>query len=124
MLWRRSRALAWAVGLEADHLTLVQRDRLAQFLAPSTTVDLAPATMRQRMHKSPAEIALIRHGAQVADVGGHAIRDAVKLGAREIDVAMAGRDAMEAEIASRFPDAEYRDIWVWLQSAINTDGAP
>ena len=40
-----------------------------------------------------------------------------------IDVAMAGRDAMELEIAKRFPDAEYRDTWVWFQSGINTDGA-
>jgi creatinase len=44
-------------------------------------------------------------------------------GVREIDVAMAGRDAMELEIARRFPDAEYRDTWVWFQSGINTDGA-
>ena len=36
---------------------------------------------------------------------------------------MAGRDAMEREIAKRFPDAEYRDTWVWFQSGINTDGA-
>ncbi|MGR3343445.1 MAG: M24 family metallopeptidase, partial [Paracoccaceae bacterium] len=43
--------------------------------------------------------------------------------AREIDVAMAGRDAMEAEIAARFPNCEFRDTWVWFQSGINTDGA-
>ena len=30
---------------------------------------------------------------------------------------------MELEIAKRFPDAEYRDTWVWFQSGINTDGA-
>jgi creatinase len=36
---------------------------------------------------------------------------------------MAGRDAMELEIAKRFPDAEYRDTWVWFQSGLNTDGA-
>jgi creatinase len=30
---------------------------------------------------------------------------------------------MEREIAKRFPDAEYRDTWVWFQSGINTDGA-
>jgi creatinase len=45
------------------------------------------------------------------------------VGAREIDVAMAGRDAMELEIAKRFPNAEYRDSWVWFQSGLNTDGA-
>ena len=112
-----------AAGYEGDHLTLMQRDKLEHFLAPARMVDLAPATMYQRMHKSAAEIALIRAGAQVADVGGYAIRDAIRLGTREIDVAMAGRDAMEAEIAKRYPDAEYRDTWVWFQSGINTDGA-
>jgi creatinase len=111
------------IGYEADHLTLLQSDKLKAFLTPSKVVDIAPATMKQRMHKSAAEIALIKHGANVADVGGFAIRDAVKAGAREIDVAMAGRDAMELEIAKRFPEAEYRDTWVWFQSGINTDGA-
>ncbi|MDH5453869.1 MAG: aminopeptidase P family protein [Paracoccaceae bacterium] len=111
------------IGYEGDHLTLLQSDKLKAFLAPAKTVDIAPATMKQRMHKSAAEIALIKHGANVADVGGYAIRDAVKAGAREIDIAMAGRDAMELEIAKRFPDAEYRDSWVWFQSGINTDGA-
>ena len=30
---------------------------------------------------------------------------------------------MELAIAERFPDAEYRDTWVWFQSGLNTDGA-
>jgi len=124
--WRAIRSVAGegkVVGYEGDHLTLQGRDKLEDFLKPLTMVDLAPATMRQRMWKSPAEIALIREGARVADVGGYAIRDAVKIGAREIDIAMAGRDAMELEIAKSFPDAEYRDTWVWFQSGLNTDGA-
>ena len=124
--WRAIRSVTGegaVIGFEADHLSIAQRDLLEDFLRPAATLDIAPATMMQRMHKSPAEIALIRHGAQVADVGGYAIRDAVKAGAREIDIAMAGRDAMELEIAKRFPDAEYRDTWVWFQSGINTDGA-
>ena len=112
-----------AVGYEADHLVLSQFALLTEFLTPKSTADVAPATMRQRMVKSVAERELIRAGAKVADVGGYAIRDAVKAGVREIDVAMAGRDAMELEIAKRFPDAEYRDTWVWFQSGLNTDGA-
>ncbi len=111
------------IGCEADHMTLERSEKLNAFLKPSRGVDIAPATMRQRMVKSPAERDLIRHGAAVADVGGYAIHDAVREGVREIDVAMAGRDAMELEIAKRFPDAEYRDTWVWFQSGINTDGA-
>ncbi len=111
------------IGCEADHLTLVQSEKLNAFLKPKRGVDISKGAMEQRMMKSAAEIALIRHGAAVADVGGFAIRDAVKEGLREIDIAMAGRDAMEIEIAKRFPDAEYRDTWVWFQSGINTDGA-
>ena len=111
------------VGYESDHLTLLQKAKLEHFLKPSQLVDLYEPTMRQRMGKSAAELEMIRAGAAVADVGGFAIRDAVKEGAREIDVAMAGRDAMELEIAKGFPDAEYRDTWVWFQSGINTDGA-
>jgi len=111
------------VGFEADHLTLLQKSKLDSFLKPSKSLDITPTTMVQRMGKSQAELDLIRRCCKVADVGGYAIRDAVKVGTREIDVAMAGRDAMEMEIAKEFPDAEYRDSWVWFQSGINTDGA-
>ena len=124
--WRAIRSVTGtgaAIGIEADHLTLAQRDQLEDMLEPGVTLDIAPATMAQRMRKSHAEIALIRAGAAVADTGGYAIRDAARADAREIDVAMAGRDAMELEIADRFPRAEYRDTWVWFQSGINTDGA-
>jgi creatinase len=111
------------IGYEGDHLTLVQSEKLDAFLTPAAKIDLAPATMQQRMRKSQAERDLIRAGAAVADLGGAAIRDAIRIGAREIDIAMAGRDVMELEIARRFPQAEYRDTWVWFQSGINTDGA-
>ena len=111
------------IGYEGDHLSLLQSEKLDHFLAPKSRVDVAPMTMVQRMHKSAAELEIIRAGAATADVGGYAIREAVKAGAREIDIAMAGRDAMELEIAKRYPDAEYRDTWVWFQSGINTDGA-
>ena len=124
--WRAIRSVtgtAMHLGYEEDHIPMTQKALLDAYLAPSATTDIAPAAMRQRMYKSPAEIELIRHGAQVADIGGYAIREAVKAGVREIDVAIAGRDAMELEIAKRFPEAEYRDTWVWFQSGINTDGA-
>ncbi|MCF2872334.1 aminopeptidase P family protein [Octadecabacter sp. G9-8] len=111
------------IGYEGDHISLTQKALFDAFLKPSGSKDIAPVTMVQRMHKSAAEIVLIRAGAAVADVGGYAIKDAIKAGTREIDVAMAGRDAMELEIAKRFPNAEYRDTWVWFQSGINTDGA-
>ena len=111
------------IGIEGDHLTLVQSDRLAAFLGAAETVDIAAALMAARMVKSDEEIALIREGARIADVGGAAMVDAIRPGAREIDVAMAGRDAMECEIARAFPDSELRDTWCWFQSGLNTDGA-
>jgi creatinase len=112
-----------AVGCEADHLTMERAEKFNTFLKPKRGMDIAPATMHQRMMKSPAEIALIKHGSNVADVGGYAIREAIAVGATELEVSIAGRDAMEREIAKRFPDAEYRDTWVWFQSGLNTDGA-
>ncbi|MGV0820373.1 aminopeptidase P family protein [Martelella sp. AMO21009] len=111
------------IGIEGDHMTLAARAALETAIGAREVIDLAPDVMTLRMLKSAEEIALIRAGARVADIGGAAIREAIREGAREIDVAMAGRDAMELAIAEAFPDAEYRDTWVWFQSGLNTDGA-
>tara|TARA_R110000850_G_scaffold51510_12_gene125100 strand:+ start:274 stop:1491 length:1218 start_codon:yes stop_codon:yes gene_type:complete len=124
--WRAVKSLtgtARHIGIEGDHMTLAQRALLDDFLNTPQVSDIAPANMHARMIKSPEEIALIREGARIADLGGEAIRAAITLGAREIDVAMAGRDAMELEIARAHPNSEIRDSWVWFQSGINTDGA-
>ncbi len=124
--WRAVGELVGAsgrLGFEADHMTLAARQTLETVLGPRDLLDIAPDAMASRMVKSPEEIALIREGARIADVGGAAVRDAVRPAAREIDVAMAGRDAMELEIAAAFPHSELRDTWVWFQSGLNTDGA-
>jgi creatinase len=111
------------LGAEADHLTLAMRDQVTATLGAPDMCDISKATMVQRMVKSAEEIKLIKSGAKVADIGGEAVRDAILVGAREIDVAMAGRNAMETAIAERHPDSEIRDSWVWFQSGLNTDGA-
>jgi len=111
------------LGIEADHLTLTNRTALKHMLGDRKLTDIATATMDARMIKSDEEISLIREGARIADVGGDAIRQAIRKGTREIDVAIAGRDAMELEIASTHPNSEIRDSWVWFQSGLNTDGA-
>ena len=111
------------LGVENDHLTLASLKQLEAYLGGSELVDVAPLAMAQRLHKSDEEIALIREGARIADVGGAAVYESIRVGAREIDIAMAGRDAMELEIARSFPDSELRDTWVWFQSGLNTDGA-
>ena len=111
------------IGIEGDHLTLTQAGKLAEFLNAPQPIDIAPETMRQRMIKSAPERELIRMGAYIADIGGTAVIDAIAVGAREIDVAMAGRNSMETAIAQHFPDSELRDTWVWFQAGLNTDGA-
>jgi creatinase len=124
--WRAVAKLAGGskrVGIEADHLTLAMQSTLNEILGSPELVDIAPGTMAARMIKSGEEIALIREGARIADIGGAAIHDAIRTGTREIDVAMAGRDAMELEIARSHPNSELRDTWVWFQSGLNTDGA-
>jgi creatinase len=124
--WRAVSGLIGTVGrlgIETDDMTLAARATLERIVGKVELVDIAQATMASRMIKSAEEIALIREGARIADVGGEAIRAAIREGTREIDVAMAGRDAMELEIARAHPNGELRDSWVWFQSGPNTDGA-
>ena len=114
---------ARSIGIEGDHMTLTSQRLMNDMLGAVDSVDLNQAIMSLRMIKSAEEIELIKGGARTADIGGEAIRDAISVGTREIDVAMAGRDAMELEIARTYPLSELRDSWVWFQSGINTDGA-
>nr|WP_299380439.1 M24 family metallopeptidase [uncultured Halomonas sp.] len=111
------------VGVEYDHLTLQNQQKMKDALGGVEFVDIGVPTMKMRMLKSSEEIELIRNGAQVADVGGEAIRDAIKAGVPEYEVALAGTQAMVREIAKRYPHGELMDTWVWFQSGINTDGA-
>ena len=111
------------VGVEHDHLTLDAMAKLRAALDGVEFVDIAPAIMRRRTIKSDEEIALIRQGAAIADIGGAACVEAIAVGAPEHEVALAATNAMVREIARRFPDAELRDSWTWFQSGINTDGA-
>ena len=124
--WRAVKSIipiAARIGIEGDHMTLAARELMSEFLGAAEAVDLNRHIMALRMVKSAEEIELIKGGAHTADIGGEAIRDAIRVGTREIDVAIAGRDAMELEIARAYPDSELRDSWVWFQSGLNTDGA-
>ncbi|MCE8030426.1 M24 family metallopeptidase [Billgrantia desiderata] len=111
------------VGVEFDHLTLQNQQKLLSALGEVELIDIGVPTMQMRMIKSAEEIALIRQGARIADVGGVAVRDAIKAGVPEYEVALAGQAAMVREIAKTYPNSELMDTWVWFQSGINTDGA-
>ncbi|MGV9714198.1 M24 family metallopeptidase [Gordonia sp. NPDC003424] len=110
------------LGVEDDHLNTALREQIADYTGMDL-VDVSTPIMRRRMIKSAEEIALIRHGARIGDLGGAAVRDAIAEGVPEYEVALAGTSAMVREIARTFPHAELRDTWVWFQSGVNTDGA-
>lgn len=130
--WQRDNYLAAAkkllpakgvIGIEADHLSVEMRSKLQHALPQCELQDIAQAVMRLRMVKSDEEIAHIRQGAQICDIGGAAAAAAVTEGVPEYEIALASTQAMVREIAKRFPDGELMDTWTWFQSGINTDGA-
>ena len=111
------------LGVEFDHMTLERLEKLKIELPHADIVDISALTMGQRMVKSTEEIALIREGARIADIGGFAAVEAIEVGAGEHEIALHATRAMVKQIAERFPHAELMDTWTWFQSGINTDGA-
>ncbi len=111
------------VGVEMDHITAENLEKLRAALPGAELVDIGKACMRLRMVKSNEEIELIKQGARVADIGGAACREAIAVGVPEYEVALASTQAMVREIAKTYPDSELMDTWTWFQSGINTDGA-
>ena len=111
------------IGIENDHVTLDIKEKFTSLFNFSKFFDISKNLMKLRMIKSKEEIEIIKNGARIADIGGEEIVNNIKVGASELEIAIAGRDRMEREIAKTYPDAEYMDTWVWFQSGINTDGA-
>tara|TARA_B100000900_G_C20561774_1_gene709224 strand:+ start:561 stop:1778 length:1218 start_codon:yes stop_codon:yes gene_type:complete len=111
------------IGLEFDHITIEIKEKINSIFTFSLFIDVAKDLMKLRMIKSDEEIEIIKNGARIADLGGEEILKNIKQNNTELEIAIAGRDRMEREIAHTYPDAEYMDTWVWFQSGINTDGA-
>ncbi|BCG97921.1 creatinase (plasmid) [Mesorhizobium sp. 131-2-1] len=111
------------IGIEFDHVNLEFRKLLQDAFSNVEFVDVGAPTMWLRTIKSAEEIVLIKEGAHTADIGGEAIRNAIRENVPEYEVALAGTQSMVRHIAKTFPHAELMDTWVWFQSGINTDGA-
>jgi len=111
------------IGIENDHITLDTKEKLSSIFTFSVFSDVSKYLMQLRMIKSVEEIEIIKNGARIADIGGEEIVKNIRVGESELEIAIAGRDRMEREIAKTYPNAEYMDTWVWFQSGINTDGA-
>ena len=112
-----------SIGIENDHLTIETLNKIKLIFSFSKFVDISKNLMELRMIKSNEEIEIIKNGARIADLGAEEIVKNIKVGESELEIAIAGRDKMEREIAKTYPNAEYMDTWVWFQSGINTDGA-
>ena len=111
------------IGIENDHVTLDIKHKLNSIFSNAFFKNISNNLMKLRMIKSKEEIDIIKNGARIADLGAEEIVKYIKPGETEIEIAIAGRDIMEREIAKTYPGAEYMDTWVWFQSGINTDGA-
>jgi creatinase len=111
------------VGLESDHVSLLNKDKFEAALPGRRFVDIAPGATGLRMVKSAEEIAHVTEMARIADLGGAACVEAIAPGVGEHEVALHATQAMVREIAKTWPDAELMDTWTWFQSGINTDGA-
>ena len=129
--WRRDnfyravRQLTPGVGrlaIEGDQTTLDFRRQIEAALPGVDIADAAPVTLQLHRIKSAEELALLRTGARIADLGIAAVMEAVSEGAPEHEIAAAGTQAMTRAIAAAFPDVELSDTWTWVQSGINTDG--
>ncbi|XP_037073010.1 creatinase-like isoform X2 [Pollicipes pollicipes] len=112
------------VGIEFDDVTLERNAKLANCMPHNNKlVDIAETTMRMRMIKSQEEIDVIKNSAATCDVGGYAIRDALRPGVQEHEMALVGTAAMVRNIARLYPDSELMDTWVWFNTGVNSDGA-
>ncbi len=111
------------IGVEFDHISVEHLKKFEVALPHAAAVDVGQAVMRQRMVKSAEEIALIREGARIADIGGFAAVEAIEVGAAEHEIALHATGAMVRAIAKAFPHGELMDTWTWFQSGLNTDGA-
>jgi creatinase len=111
------------VGLEYDHIPVENRRKMEAAIPTAEQVDIGQATMRMRMLKSAEEIAVIRNGARIADIGGVACVEAAREGMPEYEVALHATATMVRAIAETYPQVELMDTWTWFQSGINTDGA-
>ena len=112
-----------SIGFEFDHITKERLDKMSVAFNKAQLVDVSIGCMEMRTIKSDEEIAHIIQGANICDIGGLALIEAVTEGAPEHEVALHSTQAMVREIAKRFPHTELMDTWTWFQSGINTDGA-
>ncbi len=98
---RRARSKGWTIGIEAEHLTVAERKRLADLLPSGVRLRNAPALVeRARMIKEDGELDLIRAAVRLGASLFDRALEVLRPGAREVEV------AAEMEYAARRAGAE------------------
>lgn len=111
------------IGIEYDGLKVEEYHRFVQWFEGVELVNVAQALMNQRVVKSDEEVYLISQGARIAEIGARAIKNAIREGITEYELAMIGTNAMIPEIAKTYPAQELRETFSLVQAGLNTDGA-
>jgi Xaa-Pro aminopeptidase len=97
---RGKRSKGWTIGIEAEHMTVAERKRLAGLLPSGLRLKNAPALVeRARMVKDDAELALIRSAVRVGATLFDRALEVLKAGVKEAEV------AAEMEYAARLAGA-------------------
>jgi Xaa-Pro dipeptidase len=76
------------VGVEKDHLTLLQAEIITSRSGASELVDVAPEIRKLRLHKNPAEVDKLARAAAITDEAFARVLARIHAGMTEIDVAM------------------------------------
>lgn len=123
--WRAVKQLSAGVrrlALEFDVVSLDFRRLLDAALPGVEMVDIGAAARAMRRMKSAEEIALIRKGAAICDIGARAAMACIRPSVTEYEVARTASVAMDQALAEAFPLIELAGV-AWFRSGIHTDGA-
>jgi Xaa-Pro aminopeptidase len=98
---KKSRAKGWTIGIEAEHLTVAERKRLADLLPSGTRLRNAPALVEKaRMVKDAEELGLIREAVKLGAALFDRALEVLRPGIKECEL------AAEMEYAARRAGAE------------------
>jgi Xaa-Pro aminopeptidase len=98
---RRKKSKGWAIGIEADHMTVAEKRRLAKLLPSSMRLRNASALVeRNRMVKDEEELGLIRAAVRLGATLFDRALEVLKPGVKESEV------AAEMEYAARHAGSE------------------
>jgi Xaa-Pro aminopeptidase len=98
---QRKQSKGWTIGIDAEHMTVAERKRLADMLPSGLRLRNAPALVeRARMVKDEAELALIRAAVRLGATLFDRALEVLRPGVKEAEV------AAEMEYAARRAGAE------------------